>query len=170
MLNYSNYLKVLIEDAINESFDVVETIFGNNHPHYNDGKFGKNKNFITTKFLFKHELIEVSFCTNSSSYYVKFKIGDFKEEEEEINFTIESKLDVRRNDALQIFNRVIFVIKKFVEKYQVEEITFEGARSNLQNLYSILVSNKRFLNKMKEIGFSYIENNDDLGIFTFRRN
>ncbi len=169
MLKYSNYLKEKIQININESFDMSETNYGNNHPLYDDKTFVKSLNFFVTYFKFGDEVIELSFYQDKKYYYVKFKIGDFKNNKEDIKFVIENKLDVRRNDALKIFNRVIFVIKQFTDVYDVEGITFEGARSNLQNLYSILVNNKRFLSKMKEIGFHYIDNSEDEGIFTFRK-
>lgn len=168
MLKYSNYLKLQIESVVNESFDVTETKFGCNHPDYNDESFESFRNFIVTYFLFSNEVVEISFYPDNDSYYVKFKIGGFKDNKEDIKFVIENKLDVRRNDALKIFNRVIFVIKKFTEENQTNKITFEGARSNLQNLYQILVNNKRFISKMKDVGFEYIKSEDE-GIFTFKR-
>lgn len=172
MLKYSNYLKLLIYNTINESFDVVQTKFGNNHPDYDDGSFKLFSNFIVSYFLLNDEVIEVSFykdkIENKNTYYVKFKIGEFKDNKEDIKFVIENKLDVRRNDALKIFNRVIFVIKSFTEQHETDEIIFEGARSNLQNLYQILVNNKRFSDKMKRLGFVYVKTEDE-GIFTFKK-
>lgn len=70
--------------------------------------------------------------------------------------------------ALRVFNNVFYVLLEGLKKYKVNTITFNSANKALGKVYSFMVKNKFFLQKLEEIGFEY-QGEDENNYLTFKR-
>jgi hypothetical protein len=59
------------------------------------------------------------------------------------------------DDALKIFNKVIYVALEGARDLHIEEIKFNGQDERLDKTYKIIANNKIFQDKLKEFGFYY---------------
>lgn len=157
---------LFIDEFLNlkESIEPKETPFGTDF---------KNKKWEISD----DKKYAITFMSHSSEYQVLIKIDML---DGEIGFaaykglitTDLEKYDINRtglNDALKIFNKVIYVILQGSINLNINQIIFNGQDRYLDKTYEKISNNKIFQNKLKEYKFEFIgkDSNDK---FIFKKN
>lgn len=72
------------------------------------------------------------------------------------------------DDALKVFNKVIFVALEGAKSLHISEIKFNGQDAALDKTYTLIANNKMFQDKLKPYGFYYHGQDDDNKQHIFR--
>lgn len=75
------------------------------------------------------------------------------------------------SNAMQIFNKIFYVIVEAIKQFEPDEITFDGWSKKLKEFYTDLVSNRFFTKTVEDLGFKYVgvTNKGGRDFFTFDR-
>ena len=153
VLSFGEYLML-------ESFRPTPIPFGTNEDA-NNLEF--NSQMLSIYTLFK--LYNLYYCVQfsltdgrvgfgASEFYSQF-IGDYPDS------------PVGTKNAFKVFNSVFYILSVLIEKYNVSEFRFTGARDGLIVVYSKLHHNKFFINELNKLGFEY--KGEDRGDFIYGR-
>jgi hypothetical protein len=156
-MTYSEFL-------LSESVSPVKTNYGTDLSN-EEIIFENDQHFTFFKMKDLYYLVGV----NSKTGEIYFGTSDTFDTESEDN--IDNFDDTKRGTnklSLRVFNNVFYVLLEILKDISdIKKLYFNGANKDLENTYSLIVKNKFFLEKLKELGYNYkgkIDNN-----FTFRR-
>lgn len=165
MLSFKEYnikenLLLAYEDYFEESFSLRETKFGNNETSYDNEEWTKTGNKLTTYFLDNELLIKVDLINDGQTRHVKFSYFNGK------TFTYKMRYDL--DSSLSLFNKIMFIVSKAIEKFEIEQLGFGAHESNekLKPVYGKMITNKSFLRMMKTKSFSYKGEQEGIYIFS----
>ncbi len=164
MLSFKEYniresLLIAYENYFAESFSLRETKFGNNENLYDNEEWNKTGNKLTTYFLDNELLVKVDLINDGKTWHVKFSYHNGK------TFTYKMRYDL--DSSLFLFNKIMFIVSKAIENFEIEQIGFGAHESNekLKPVYGRMITNKSFLKMMKTKSFSYEGEQDGIYIF-----
>lgn len=158
MLSFKEYNEKLHEaygEYFSESFSLRMTDYGIDE-NYQNKQWEKIGNKKTTYFLSGKTLFRVDLILVDDFYHVKFS---YKKDNE---FTYEMLFDL--TSSLSLFNRIIYIISDSIDNLNVSGLAFSSHPSNkkLESVYAKLVTNKSFQNIMKEKGFDFLGQEDEV--------
>lgn len=137
------------EWLLSESVKPKETLYGNN-VGFDNNKISKIGPFYETFFLDTF-LYHVAIENNIVGFGVSVDIPTTEEELDNLTF---SDQRIVTKSALNVFNKVFFVILKLLEEAKLKEVNFVAANSDLKKIYDALLANRYFNEELNKIGYS----------------
>lgn len=67
----------------------------------------------------------------------------------------------KTSKALKVINNVFYVLIKGFKKFNLHEVSFKGANSDLIYTYDQMLKNKIFLKKLNSLGFEFYKSEED---------
>jgi hypothetical protein len=154
-----------------ESFNITPTDYGTNEK-MNDSKFNRRDENETSTFysFFKVDdfYFDVTFFLRKND--VVYEVGFGRSIGDPLNLDNYSDKRINYKDNIGIYNKIIFITKEFVEKYDIKSLAFSYADDKRNKVYSKMIENDSFKRIINKIGFKFVGNDKKYYYFDRKEN